>query len=83
MIWHKVQTWRKAGVEAKWGKVKGRPCIFLRPSHSRIWCLLDTLALNHINAHVENGSSIKEAVDDTFALVDIFSVPVDCERTRP
>ena len=80
MNWHNVQTWRNAGVDAKWGKIKGRPCLFVRPSHTRTWCLLDRLALNHINTQIDNGSSIKEAVDATFALVDIFSIPAESKR---
>lgn len=27
---HCVATYRAAGLEAKWGKVLGRPCIFIR-----------------------------------------------------
>lgn len=76
MTWHKIATWKNAGIDAKWGKVNGRPCVFLRPSHTQTWCLLDRSALNHINTQVLNGSSIRTAVDNTFALVDIFSIPV-------
>lgn len=76
LTWYKIETWRNDGVNAKWGKVNGKPCIFIRPSHTQTWCLLDKSALIHINEQVSNGASIKEAVDNTFALVDIFSIPV-------
>lgn len=75
IIWHKIDTWKNAGIDAKWGKVNERPCIFLRPSHTQTWCLLDRSSLDHINTQVLNGLSIKEAVDNTFAIVDIFSIP--------
>ncbi len=75
ILWNKVRTWRSAGVDAKWGKVQGRPYVFLSPSHTQTWCLLDKSAMEHINAQIENGLTIKEAVDITFALVDVFSIP--------
>lgn len=81
LTWYKIGTWKNAGIEAKWGKVNGKPYIFLRPSHTKTWCLLDKSALIHINTQVLNGSSIKEAVDNTFSLIDIFSIPV-MEKTK-
>lgn len=74
--WNTVKTWREAGIEAKWGKVKGAPTMFLRPSHSKNFFMLSRSNLECINRMIDDGSSIKDAVNTVFAVADIFSIPV-------
>jgi len=76
MKWNTVKTWREAGVEAKWGKVKGAPAMFLRPSHSKNFFMLSKSNLECIEKMIEDGHSIKDAVDNVFAVADVFSIPV-------
>jgi hypothetical protein len=73
--WSTVKTWRDAGVDAKWGKAHNRPAMFLRPSHSKHYYLLDKHSLEVIQSQVDGGAGLKEAVDTVYAVADIFSIP--------
>lgn len=72
--WNSVQTWREAGIEAKWGKSNGRPTMFIKPSHSKNFYMLTKSNLECIEHSLDQGNSLKEAVDGVFAVADIFSI---------
>ncbi len=75
LVWHRVKTWRDAGVDCKWGKTpSGIPVMSIRPSHSKHFYRLDKDNLECIQHQVDRGDSLSDAVDQVYAVADIFSV---------
>ena len=75
--WSSVKFWRSHGVDARWSKRGGRPVMMVRPSHSESYYVLTRDDLEAIAANIDNGTrSLRQAVDYTYAVCDVFSIPV-------
>lgn len=72
-----VHTFRNAGMEAKWGRARGAPCIFVRDPQSKHrhqreqWWLVDAAMWDRI---IVEGP--REGFNSCTVLGDYFSVPV-------
>lgn len=66
---YKINTFRAAGLQAKWGKVNNRPAIFARNSNSTPFYLVNKSMWKLMK---ENG--IIKGFEQATALADIFSV---------
>lgn len=73
-----VKTMRDAGLEAKWGKFRGTPFIFVRNPNSKLkhqreqWWILDKDMWQAMNKQ-----GIVEAFTNHTLLGDIFSIPLN------
>lgn len=69
---YSVTTFRSAGFEARWGRLRtGAPAMFVRPPGTTIWWVVDKTMWDMI----VGGKPVLEAYDSCTALGHIFSIP--------